>query len=95
MKNGLLNGNSDGSLGMSLVPMPGNPRYMYFFSNYHKRNDYRTDLKYAFIDLNGDAGAGEVLFKDSFIGEDRPISILASMPMAKMCGFYTVPNPIL
>jgi gliding motility-associated-like protein len=69
MKNGLLNGNSYGPLGMSLVPMPGNPRYMYFFSNYYSRRNYSNiDLKYALIDLNGDAGAGEVLFKDSFIG---------------------------
>lgn len=56
-------------LGLLLIPLPKSQRYLYFF--YHVfsggacNNRY---LKCALIDLYGDNGAGEVIFKDKIVG---------------------------
>lgn len=67
MKNGYIADSKE--LGLLLVPMPKSQRYLYFF--YHVfsggacNNRY---LKCALIDLYGDNGAGEVIYKNRIVG---------------------------
>lgn len=57
------------TLGLLLVPIPKSQRYLIFF--YHVFSGSACSnryLKYALIDLDGDNGAGEVIFKDRVVG---------------------------